>query len=356
MPGGPGVGDIILQAAQGIVAMNQRQQSLSIQQRKLEQDAAIQADSARVREEGLALRERNAKLQEERFELEGQRFEQGKIDSAAKDAVSTQRFEQTHALNKQRVELEQLRFRQSALKVTGQVITPEELVKQQQEAKSLELTIRNKELTGIKSRDDIVATWDGHTQDAKFASVVSRISNPDIRFATQGVKSLSAWQGMKLKAQASVQGLITQGFLPGSEEVSSAQAQLDLMIRADKELETSGVYTPSTVDERVNTAQEQQAPPEVLRVLQGATPPQLTRFEAFGPQGSISDAEWSEELARARVTKDYTDIFTRSRAQVADASGRVTPEGRRILTDLLMSGDIEADKVAFAALQDYFPD
>lgn len=71
-----GVGDIILQAAQGIVAMHQSQQRLALRQQQLDQVDQAQKDAAKAREDGLRLREQNLQLSQQQFALTEKRFQE----------------------------------------------------------------------------------------------------------------------------------------------------------------------------------------------------------------------------------------------------------------------------------------
>jgi hypothetical protein len=93
MPG-PGVGDIILQAAQGIVAMHQGQQRLQLQMRQLDQQEQAQLDAQKAREDGIKLREQNAKLQEDQLALSRERLDQQSKQFEASQKQQASQFDE----------------------------------------------------------------------------------------------------------------------------------------------------------------------------------------------------------------------------------------------------------------------
>jgi len=204
MPG-PGVGDIILQAAQGIVAMKQGQQRIALQSRQLDQQHDAQLDAQKAREEGLKLREQNAKLQEDQLQLSRERFDEQNKQFEATQTQQQSQFDERMVFVAQNAEATMLNALRGSVK-NGQIDLAE-VEKKILELKKLKGGVAGQESVEFGRRIQRTADLRSQVIESRYRDAQQRFTsdrnrNPNMRARFTTLTSPRALQSALDKALA----------------------------------------------------------------------------------------------------------------------------------------------------------
>jgi len=253
MPG-PGVGDIILQAAQGIVAMHQGQQRLRLQERQLDQQEQARLDAQKAREDGLKLREQNAKLQEEQLQLSRERFDE-----------QTRQFEETQAQQQgqfdARLKVSEFNamtnFRNMLVNARGKdgKLDEKALEKQLLEFQDLELKVEAKKDIALDKKADRFDTARSEVFETRFLNARQAFinGNQDDPNAVGIFSTLNSPGELRREYDKAIQELTTlEGFSVGGKPhpgLAGAQQRVDMFKGMTDFMNDMKVFAPPSQEE-----------------------------------------------------------------------------------------------------------
>lgn len=349
MPGGPGVGDIILQAAQGIVAMHQGRQRLALQERQLDQQEAASREAAQAREEGLRLREQNAQLQEERMRLNQQKFEAEQASSAAAAAESKRRFELNLGIQQQRVDFEAERLELSKQEAEASAAGGLSVLDQQ--------SLLNKRMDFERKVQAATDALDADVREARFSDFRDGLTggripaDPEIRGLLTSAGSFANFEGAAASAQRAWIAARSQ-LDPRSPEYRGKQATAEAYQRASNLLHDRRITTTVTASERQEMARLQGHGASFVESLSVKFDPKLAMFDALGADHDITEKVWKEQVAAAFETKNFGQVLTQMEPQILNDRGLLkdngallvframnpkTPQQRKLIEDILIA-------------------